>query len=136
MYETIDIPEGEKCEKCKKEIKGLGLSEKYYDQEEGLQYEHYFCPKCGHAILFSAIEKLKDEMRKLLKRNVSLPIDEWGSYVAYKALGDDIQITAKRLIGRELTDDELYSACKGIAWGLGTGYDIVLKSAVEGAVGN
>jgi len=61
--------------------------------------------------------------------------DEWkDKRILFVVTEDDIQEVAKRLIGRELTEEELYSASKGVEAGLSNGLDIVLKTAVEDAV--
>lgn len=41
---------------------------------------------------------------------------------------DDVQIEAKKMIGRELTDDEMQLAKKGLESGILTGIDIVYKT--------
>ena len=46
----------------------------------------------------------------------------------------DIQQESVRLIGRNLNDEELYTAIKGIDWGLSTGIYIVFKAAIDQAV--
>ena len=61
--------------------------------------------------------------------------DEWkDKRILFVVTEDDIQEVAKRLIGRELTEEELRSASKGVEEGLSHGLDIVLKTAVEDAV--
>ena len=46
----------------------------------------------------------------------------------------DVQQESIRLIGRKLTDCELYFAAKGIDWGLSTGIYTVFRAAIEEAV--
>lgn len=46
----------------------------------------------------------------------------------------DIQQESMRLIGRELTDEELYIAAKGIDWGLSFDIYTVFKAAIDEAV--
>ena len=46
----------------------------------------------------------------------------------------DLQNDAIKRIGRELNDEELYTAKKCIEWGLSSIVDITLKSAIEEAV--
>ncbi len=46
----------------------------------------------------------------------------------------DIQQESMRLIGRELTDEELDTASDEIDWGLSTGIFIVFKAAIDEAV--
>ncbi len=46
----------------------------------------------------------------------------------------DIQQESMRLIGRELTDEELDTASDGIDWGLSTGIFIVFKTAINYAL--
>ena len=48
----------------------------------------------------------------------------------------DLQNDAIKRIGRELNDEELYTAKKCIEWGLSSIVDITLKSAIEEAVDN
>lgn len=47
----------------------------------------------------------------------------------------DVQIEAEEIIGRKLTEEELYQVQKGIEWGLGTSIDIVYRAAIEEATG-
>lgn len=61
--------------------------------------------------------------------------DEWkNKRILFVVVEDDVQEVAKRIIGRELTEDELYVASKGVEEGLSNGLDIVLKTAVENAI--
>lgn len=41
---------------------------------------------------------------------------------------EDLQFEAKEKIGRELTDDEIRIAIKGLEWGLLTGIDTVYQT--------
>ncbi len=54
--------------------------------------------------------------------------------IIYSVTIGDIQFEAKRYIGRELTEDEIYYATKGIDWGLSTDIGIVFQTAIEDAV--
>ena len=49
---------------------------------------------------------------------------------------DWVQEEAKLLIGRELTDDELYSVKKGIEAGLLFDIDTIFKTAIFNAAGS
>ena len=44
---------------------------------------------------------------------------------------NELQFEAQRIIGRQLTEDEMFYAQKCIGWGLGTGCDIVFRAAIE-----
>lgn len=46
---------------------------------------------------------------------------------------EDAQIIAKRVVGRELTKDELNKVKKGIEWGL-EGWTTIVRTAIENAV--
>ena len=54
--------------------------------------------------------------------------------ILFVVTAGDIQQESIRLIGRKLTDDELYFAAKGIDWGLSFDIDTVFKAAIEEAV--
>lgn len=54
--------------------------------------------------------------------------------MAFVVTVGDIQQESVRLIGRNLTDEELETAIKGIDWGLSTGIYIVFKAAIDQAV--
>lgn len=54
--------------------------------------------------------------------------------IIYSVTIGEIQFEAKRYIGRELTEDEIYYATKGIDWGLSTDIEIVFQTAIEDSV--
>lgn len=54
--------------------------------------------------------------------------------VIYPTTIEDLQIAAVNRVGRKLTDDELYTAKKCVAWGLSSIVDITLKSAIDEAI--
>ena len=54
--------------------------------------------------------------------------------VMFAITEEDVQAVAEYRKGRKLTDDELYSASKGVEAGLSSGLDIVLETAVEDAI--
>ena len=47
----------------------------------------------------------------------------------------DVQLEAERIIGRKLTVEELEEVESGIEWGIGTGLDIIYRTAIEEATG-
>lgn len=49
---------------------------------------------------------------------------------------EDVQEYAKEFIGRELTEDEMHFARKGIEAGLGYDIDVVYNTAIQDAVDN
>lgn len=54
--------------------------------------------------------------------------------IAFIVTAGDIQRESARLIGRQLTNDELYTAIKGIDWGLSFDIGTVFQAAIEEAV--
>lgn len=54
--------------------------------------------------------------------------------IAFIVTTEDIQQESVRWIGRKLTDEELYTAKKGIDWGLSFDIDTVFKAAIYEAV--
>lgn len=58
---------------------------------------------------------------------------DWKTRVFFVVVEEDVQLTAERLIGRRLTEDELYQASKMVENGLSEGQGIVLETAVREA---
>ena len=54
--------------------------------------------------------------------------------IVFSVTVGDLQQESVRLIGRELTDEELDTASDEVDWGLSTGIFIVFKTAIEDAV--
>ncbi|MEO8210810.1 MAG: hypothetical protein ABI840_09615 [bacterium] len=52
----------------------------------------------------------------------------------FKLSYEEIQLEAERMIGRQLTEDELHSVKKGIEWGLLTDIDTVIDTAIMEAI--
>lgn len=47
---------------------------------------------------------------------------------------ESVQAVAERQIGRKLDDEELFKVSRGLEWGLGTDFDVVIKVAIEEAL--
>jgi len=58
-------------------------------------------------------------------------LTERGEKILWCIIEEDAQTMAKRLIGRELTEDELYGVRKGLEWGLGECYADILETAIQ-----
>ncbi len=54
--------------------------------------------------------------------------------IIYSVTIGEIQFEAKRYIGRELTEEEIYYATKGIDCGLSTDIETVFRTAIEVSV--
>ncbi len=54
--------------------------------------------------------------------------------VVFSITVGDIQYESMRLIGRQLSDEELETASDQVDWGLSTGIFIVFKAAIDEAV--
>jgi len=54
--------------------------------------------------------------------------------IIYQISTEDVQNEANRIIGRELTDEEMHYAIKGIEAGISCVMDITMKTAIEEAV--
>ena len=51
--------------------------------------------------------------------------------IIFSIMIEDLQQEAIRLIGRKLTENEIYNASKGVEAGLSFGLDNILRTAVE-----
>lgn len=54
--------------------------------------------------------------------------------VVYLITSEDLQAEAEKLLGRKLTEEELYRAAKEAEYGLSEGSDIVFETAIRDAV--
>lgn len=54
--------------------------------------------------------------------------------ILFSVTAEELQNEAVNRIGRKLTDEELYSAQKGIESGLSFGIEIIFKTAIDDAV--
>jgi type VI protein secretion system component VasF len=56
------------------------------------------------------------------------------SEIIFSVTTEELQDEAVRRIGRELTDDELYCAKKGVESGFSTGFRIIFAAAIDESV--
>ncbi len=54
--------------------------------------------------------------------------------IIFSVTVEELQDTTIKKIGRELTDEELYTAIKGVESGLSFGINTILQTAIEEAV--
>ncbi len=54
--------------------------------------------------------------------------------IIFSVTADELQDAAMKRIGRKLTEEELYTAIKGVEAGLSFGINTVLQTAIEEAV--
>ncbi len=54
--------------------------------------------------------------------------------VAFAVTFENVQEEARKILGRNLTENELHIAIKGVEAGLSFDIDTVMKTAIEGAI--
>lgn len=57
-----------------------------------------------------------------------------GDALVFYITEDSVQEISKRIVGRELTDEEIYSVKKGIEWGITWDLDTIISTAIMNAV--
>jgi hypothetical protein len=59
---------------------------------------------------------------------------EIGDEIVYALVVEDLQGEALERIGRELTEDEIYTTKKCIEWGLSSCIDTIMETAIDLAI--